>query len=225
MKQASIQTFGKPPLPKGYSTSHILTYRKCEYKFLLAYIYKVKVETKFKPLLLGSDVHSDISKGQFISEDPDKQKMLDVARQFLSVMPSNPVFETEISDKDNPGTFKGYIFDVPFMGIFDVHWPDDRIGADWKTGKFHEEYKNDYEIQAYVLNELFKQKYKRSLRKFVFVFLKDGVRYETECIANEKARLRKEKMIKGALASIRSLKFEKKVSFACQWCDYQGMCI
>jgi hypothetical protein len=64
MKQSTIQTFQtfvKPPLPKGYSPSHILTYRKCEYKFLLAFVYKAKVETKYKPLLCFFKRWIDIS--------------------------------------------------------------------------------------------------------------------------------------------------------------------
>ena len=225
MTQANIQLLGKPPLPKGYSTSHVLTYRKCKYKFLLAYIYKVKVETKFKPLILGSNIHEDISRGIFISEEPGKQALLNVAHGFLNEMPANPVFETSISDTENPGTFKGSILEVPFLGVFDVHWPEERIGVDWKTGKFNEEYKNDYEIQAYVLNELFRQKYKRNLRRFVFVFLKDGFRYEAGCITDDRVRLRKEKMVRTALQEIKTLKFEKRISRACEWCDYRGICI
>jgi len=76
VKQATLQTFGKPPLPRGYSPSHILTYRKCEYKFLLAYIYKAKVETKYKPLLEGSSIHELISKEIFISDDINTQNLL-----------------------------------------------------------------------------------------------------------------------------------------------------
>ena len=60
----------KSPLPKGYSPSHILTYRKCEYKFLLAYIFKAPVKTTYHPLLTGSDIHKDISKGIFVLKTP-----------------------------------------------------------------------------------------------------------------------------------------------------------
>lgn len=97
MKQSTIQTFQtfvKPPLPKGYSPSHILTYRKCEYKFLLAFVYKAKVETKYKPLLEGSTVHELISNGIFISDDTIAQDYLSVAKDFLTEMPENPIFET-----------------------------------------------------------------------------------------------------------------------------------
>lgn len=225
MTQTNIQTFVKPPLPKGYSTSHILTYRKCQYKFLLAYIYKVRVETKFQPLILGSDVHDDISKGIFNSEDLNKQKMLNVASQFLAEMPENPIFETDIDDYNNPGTFRGTCFNLPFLGVFDVHWINERIGVDWKTGIYHEEYKGDYEIQAYILNELFMQKYKTNLKRFVFVFLKDGFRYEAQSIYDGAVRRRTETKIKNALDSIKRLDFKKRVSFSCQWCDFQGMCI
>lgn len=103
------------PLPKGYSPSHILTYRKCEYKFLLIFIYKAKVETKYKPLLDGSNIHEDISKRIFESEDSNKQNMLNVAKNFLVTMPENPVFETSFEDRNNPGTFKGKLFDLPFF--------------------------------------------------------------------------------------------------------------
>jgi len=223
MKQATLQAFGKPPLPRGYSTSHILTKRKCGYKFLLAYIYKAKGK-KTESLTKGSDVHEDISKGIFVSEDPEKQKLLTVAQEFLSEMPDNPIFETDFSDKNNPGTYKGYIMDKPFLGTFDVHWLEG-IGVDWKSGAYHKEYKNDYEIQAYILNELFKQKHGYPLKQFVFVFLKDGFRYEAECITNEKAKTRKETMVRNALDSINRLEFEKRVSYSCDWCEFQGMCM
>jgi len=227
MKQTQIQTFSsfqKPPLPKGYSTSHILTKRKCGYKFLLAYIYKAKGQ-RMEHLQYGSDVHEDISKGNFESDNPETQKLLDVARTFLEGMPANPIFETSIKDKNNPGTYKGRIFDQPFLGVFDVHWVEERIGVDWKSGSFHEDRKNDYEIQAYVLNELFMQRHGHYLRKFVFVFLKDGYQYEAECITDARAWKRKGNMIQNALDSIKKLEFEKRVSFSCQWCEYQGMCI
>ena len=224
MKQTNLQTFGKPPLPKGYSPSHILMYRRCEYKFLLAFIYKVKVEAKFQPLLTGSSVHEDISKGIFTSEDPERQKMLTFAQNFLNNIPSNPVFETDINDRNNPGTFRGSVFEVPFLAVFDVHCPEDRIGIDWKTGKQKED-KSEYEIQAYILNELFRQKYKHNLRKFYFVFLKDGTTYEAQSMFNGTVRNRTETKIKNALEGVKKLEFKKSTSWACEWCDYRGFCI
>lgn len=224
VKQAILQSFGKPPLPKGSSVSHILTYRKCEYKFLLAFIYKVKVETKYKPLLEGSSVHELISKNQFQSDDSNTQNLLSVAKNFLIEMPENPVFETSFEDKNNPGTFKGYIFDTPFLATFDVHWVEG-LGADWKLSEQKEKYYGEYEIQAYILNELFKQKYGYQLKMFYFVFLKDGSTYQAQSIYKGTVRNRTETKIKNALEGVKRLEFKKKVSFACEWCDYQGMCI
>lgn len=224
VSQSHIQTFGKPPLPKGYSPSHVLTYRKCEYKFLLAYIYKVHVKTTFQPILLGSTLHEDISKGIFESEDTVKQKMLNVAQEFISEMPANPIFETNFEDKNNPGTFRGSIFGVPFLATFDVFW-EDGYGADWKTSEHKEKYDGDYEIQAYILNELFKQKYGYQLKKFYFVFLKDGFRYQAQAIYKNATRTRAETKIKNALTGVKNLEFKKKTSFACEWCDYKGFCI
>src|SRR5665647_1319282 len=215
----------KSPLPKGYSPSHILTYRKCEYKFLLAYIYKAPVKTTFQPLLTGSDIHEDISKGRFVSEDPNMQRMLTVAHNFLNNMPENPIFETNFEDVNNPGTFKGTVFELPFLATFDVHWVDERIGVDWKVSEQKEKYYEDYEIQAYILNELFKQKYKNNLRKFYFVFLKDGSHYEAQSINNEIMRSRTENKILYALERVNTLEFKKKISRACEWCDYRVMCI
>ena len=160
----------KAPLPKGYSPSHILTYRKCEYKFLLAYIFKAPVKTTYQPLLTGSDIHKDISKGIFVSEDPNIQRILTVAHNFLSNMPENPIFETNFEDNENPGTFKGTIFELPFLATFDVHWVEEGIGVDWKVSEQKEQYYEGYEIQAYILNELFKQRHKKNLKKFYFVF-------------------------------------------------------
>ena len=224
MKQATLQTFGKPPLPRGYSPSHILTYRKCEYKFLLAYIYKAKVETKYKPLLEGSSIHELISKEIFISDDINTQNLLFTAKYFLTEMPENPVFETSYDDKNNPGTFKGKIFETPFLATFDVHWTEG-IGADWKLSVHNEKYNGEYEIQAYILNELFKQKYGYQLKKFYFVFLKDGATYQAQSIYKNAVRTRTETKIKNVLDGVKRLEFKKKVSWACENCDYRGMCI
>jgi len=227
MKQSTIQTFQtfvKPPLPKGYSPSHILTYRKCEYKFLLAFVYKAKVETKYKPLLDGSAVHELISNGIFISDDPIVHDYLSVAKDFLTEMPENPIFETTFADKNNPGTLKGSIFETPFMATFDVHWIEG-IGIDWKMSEQKEKYHGEYEIQAYILNELFKQKYGYQLKKFYFVFLKDGSTYQAQSIYKNAVRTRTETKIKNVLNGVKQLEFKKKVSFACEWCDYKGLCI
>lgn len=224
MKQTSLQTFGKPPLPRGYTPTHVITKRKCGNKFLLAYVFKATGK-KTQYLISGQDVHKDISIGNFISEDPEKQKSLDVARNFLLKMPANPIFETDYKDKNNPGTYKGKIFNEPFLAIFDTHWVIERIGVDWKNGVFHEDHKNDYEIQAYILNELFRQTHGVPLKDFIFVFLKDGYEYHAECITDEKAWKRKGTMIKNALDSIKRFEFKKNVSWSCQWCEFQEMCI
>lgn len=225
MKQATLQTFGKPPLPRGYSPSHVLTYRKCEYLFLLIYIYKVFVESKFKPKVEGSSIHKDISEGKFTSDDPIKQNMLNIALEFLTEMPANPTFETSIEDKNNPGVYKGTVCNAPFLAVFDVHWVYDRVGADWKRSEHKEKYDGEYEIQAYILNELFKQKYGQPLKKFYFVFLKDGFRYEAQSIYDGAVRKRTEKKIYNMLDGVKKLQFKKKQSWACEWCECQGMCI
>ena len=223
--QAKLQTFGKPPLPKGYSPYHILTYDKCGNKFLLIYIYKVHVKPTYQPILKGSDLHTDISLGDFESEDSETQKMLDIAREFLLEMPANPTFETSMDDKNNPGTYRGTIFSLPFLAVFDVHWINERIGADWKRSKHNKKYDDSYEIQAYILNELFRQKYGFPLEKFYFVFLKDGKRYEAQSIYPGEVRDRIEMKIKNILDSIRRLEFRKNVSWSCQWCECRGLCI
>lgn len=215
----------KAPLPKGYSPSHILTYRKCEYKFLLAYIFKAQVKITYQPLLTGSDIHEDISKGIFVSEDPNRQRMLTVANDFLSNMPENPIFETNFEDVENPGTFKGTIFELPFLATFDVHWVHERIGIDWKVSEQKEKYYEGYEIQAYILNELFKQRYKKNLKKFFFVFLKDGSHYEAQSIHEGTVRNRTESTILNAIEGVNKLEFKKKISWACEWCEYRGLCI
>lgn len=225
--QAKLHSFGPsspPPLPRVYSTSHILTYRNCPHKFLLNYIFKLKVETKFEPTLTGRNIHADISEGIFTSPDIIRQTMLTTAWDYLDQMPQHPVFETDFKDPNNPGVFKGRVFDLPFLGIFDVHWPEARQAADWKSGKLHKD-KAPYEIQAYILNELFRQQYKHNLRKFEFVFLKSGEIYEAQSIQNGPVRKRTETKIKTALDNIKRLEFPKKVSWACDWCDFKNYCI
>ena len=151
--------------------------------------------------------------------------MLTVAHNFLSNIPENPIFETNFEDVNNPGTFKGIIFELPFLATFDVHWVDERIGVDWKVSEQKEKYYENYEIQAYILNELFKQKYKNNLRKFYFVFLKDGSRYEAQSIFDGTVRNRIENKILYAIEGVNKLEFKKKMSWACEWCEYRGICI
>ncbi|MDD3077327.1 MAG: hypothetical protein PHE44_12375 [Proteiniphilum sp.] len=88
-----------------------------------------------------------------------------------------------------------------------------------------EKYHGEYEIQAYILNELFKQKYGYQLKKFYFVFLKDGSTYQAQSIYKNAVRTRTETKIKNVLRGVKQLEFKKKVSFACEWCDYKGLCI
>ncbi len=38
-------------------------------------------------------------------------------------------------------------------------------------------------------------------------------------------RTRTETKIKNVLNGVKQLEFKKKVSFACEWCDYKGLCI
>ncbi len=225
VSQAKIQPFGKPPLPKGYSPSHVLTYQRCEYLFLLIYVYKVVVKITYKPLIEGSNIHKDISKGNFISSCPETQQMLNVAREFLSEMPVNPIFETSIDDKDNPGTYRGTVFDNPFLAVFDTHWITERIGVDWKRSKHNKKYDDNYEIQAYILNELFRQAHGFPLEKFYFIFLKDGFRYEAQSIYVGETRAKIELKIITILENINRLNFPKHRSYACEWCDYRGYCL
>ncbi|HEY5525614.1 MAG TPA: PD-(D/E)XK nuclease family protein [Clostridium sp.] len=114
---------------------------------------------------------------------------------------------------------------MPFLATFDVHWVDERIGVDWKVSEQKEKYSEDYDIQAYILNELFKQKYKNNLRKFYFVYLKDGSNYEAQSIYDGKVRNRTENKILNAIEGIKKLEFKKKTSWACEWCEYRSLCI
>lgn len=111
-----------------------------------------------------------------------------------------------------------------FLATFDVHWTEG-FGADWKMSEFNEKYTGEYEIQAYILNELFKQKYGYQLKKMYIVFLKDGHIYEAQSIYKNAIRTRTEIKIKNALEGVRKLEFKKKVSWACEWCDCKGLCL
>ena len=75
------------------------------------------------------------------------------------------------------------------------------------------------------LNELFKQKYQNNLRKFYFAFLKDGSSYEAQSIYDGTERSRTESKILNAIEGVKKLEFKKQVSWACEWCEYRGLCI
>ena len=156
-------------VPTRFSPSQILLYRSCSFKYYLKYL--LCVETPEMPAYVthGSNVHDMIAKGNFESDELETQLHLNVARDFIRSVNDVPIFETEFDDPDNPCVFRGDVLGQNFMAIFDVFWKENAIGADWKLSKFKEYMRPNFEIQSYILNQLFFQKYGYYLKSFSFL--------------------------------------------------------
>jgi hypothetical protein len=222
--QTTLQTEEKYSLPRGFSPSYIIGYRSCPRQFFIRYVLKVKPDFISPILEMGSRVHTAISQQVFRSDNPDEHAYLQVAREMLAELPGNPVFETTYDDPSNPGMFKGRCFSYPFIGFFDIHWVDPAMGADWKTGSYKQRKNPEYEIQAYILNELYQQKQGYKLNEFRFIFLADGEIYRAKSITPGSWRDRTEGRIKDAIRDIHAYRFPKKRSFACDWCEVSEYC-
>jgi len=207
------------------SASKINTYHSCPRKYYLQYILNLKEPIESPWLEFGSRVHSKLSNNIFDSEDPQEQIMLKNGKKFLDSMPKNPIRETSYEDSNNPGRFFGDVLGHRAVGIFDLHWtPDTSMAADYKTGQFWKSYTSHFDMQAWMLNELFKQKYDQPLKRFCFAFLKDGTIYEPECITDEKASKKTERAINKILNGIESEKFTKKCGNLCNSCGMNTLC-
>lgn len=209
---------------RNISASSINTYHSCPRKFYLQYVLRLKSPVESPWMEFGSRVHSKLAQGIFESEDPIERDMLQRGKEFLSNMPPNPIKETSYSDPNNPGRIYGEIFGRDAVGIFDLHWPEVFCGADYKTGSFYKSYTSHFDTQAWILNELFKQKYGNSLKKFYFPFLKGDVVYEPKCITDEKENKKVEKSIKKILLGIEEENYTKKCSKLCESCDLGCFC-
>jgi hypothetical protein len=209
---------------KSISASAVNCYHSCPRKFYLQYILHLKSPLEAPWLKLGSDVHAKLAKNIFESEDPVEHGMLQNGKKFLDSMPPNPIRETTYEDKSNPGRFFGEIFGQKAVGIFDTHWPVEAIGGDYKSGSFYKTYVDHFDYQAWILNELFKQKYDKPLKEFYFPFLKTGTIYEPPCIKDEKAGKKVERAIKKILFNMEEGNYEKNCGNLCSMCDLSMFC-
>jgi hypothetical protein len=185
---------------------------------------KISVDVKPPWLELGSKVHEQIAKRDFNSTDLMIRTMLRNAQKFLNSMPPNPIMETTYEDKNNPGRFFGDILGRRAIGIFDYHWVDHPMAGDWKTGKFDKRFTDSLETQAYILGELYKQKYGNPLKQFYFNFIKFGITFKPECLSDETAKLNVESNIRDALTFIEKGHFPRKRGILCNYCDYVKEC-
>ena len=206
------------------STSKINTYRHCPHKFYLQYILKIKTDVKSPALELGSRVHASISSRNFESADPPEKLMLSRAKGILDMYPPNPILETTYEDPNNPGRFYGDVLGERAVGIFDFHWTDLPFAGDWKTGKFDPRFTDSYEVQAYILNELYKQKYDRFLKGFSFEFLKVGKLYDARCLADEKVKQATEWKIGEVMQGIAKECYDRQKGPLCNWCEFAEHC-
>lgn len=206
------------------SMSQILDYRNCPLAYKVRYV--LNVEPPGPPsdaLERGSRVHTAIANGSDLA-DPAEMAMVERARAFLKAAPSDGIFETSYQDPDNPGYLVGNLHGIPAVGIFDVHWIDPPLAVDWKTGRFNRRYVVEYEIQAYVLNELYRQTYGHALDTMRFVFLRDGRIFDAGCLSESRSREVVAAEIDAAIAGIAAGLFERKVGPLCPHCDWWPYC-
>ena len=207
------------------SFSQLNTYLSCPRSYYLKYLLKLKAPITSPWLVFGSKIHNMLSNNIFESEDPVEYQMLQRGKKFLESMPDNPIHETSYNDAANPCRFYGDIFGNRTVGIFDVFWePEVCRGADFKTGSMYKTYVDHFEMQAYILNQLFKQKYDSNLKAFYFKFLKDDSIYQPKCLNDEKVSKKIEKSIKNILFNIEEGNYPKKCGKLCEKCDMNCFC-
>jgi len=211
-------------LPKVISTSQINTYRHCPRKYFLQYVLKIKTDIKSEALEMGSRVHAGISSRIFKSDIPIEHLMLTRAKAILEMYPPNPILETTYEDPDNPGRIWGNLHGKRAICVFDFHWSDIPFAGDWKTGKFDPRYVDGFEVQAYISNELYKEKYGRPLNGFSFEFLKVGKIYNATCLVESEKKHEIEETLDQALENINLCKFDKCKGPLCNWCDLIEYC-
>lgn len=205
------------------SASKINTYLHCPKQYFFRYVQGMPFVPN-EAMIRGSRVHGKISTFDFESNDSLDRHMLRNAKKFLDSMPESPIMETTYEDKKNPGRFFGDVFGQKTVGIFDFHWPDHSMAGDWKTGKLDSRYTQSYDVQAYILAELFKQKYNRDLKTFYFKFLRDGGLYQAKSITESEIRDQTTDLILDALVGIDSGDYKKCRGPLCNWCDAKNIC-
>lgn len=211
------------PLPKVFSTSQVSLYETCPRRYCYQYVLRIPTLVKSEALEAGSRVHAAIAGGPD-PEHPDERAMVDRARRILETFPAGAVHETTFDDPNNPGRFYGNVLGERFVGIFDVVWPDLKIGADWKTGRFNEKYLSAPETQAWILGQLFEQKHGEPLEGLAFVYLKTGDIHYAKSLAPGRTRTAAAERVARALAGIRAREFPQKKGGLCRSCDHQGVC-
>lgn len=199
-------------------------YIKCGLAFKVQYILKATPPEPATPQMQkGSRIHEAIAAGYDL-DDPDEQGMVERARAYLLACSGDPIMETKHGDRFNPGRMAGEFYGHPAVAVFDVHWLEPSMAIDWKTGAFNTRYTNSQEVQAYILAELYSQKYGQPLEQMSFVFLPDGTTYEARCIGVPKVRKRIATMIEKAVRGIEGGEFEKKSTPLCRHCVWRTYC-
>ena len=214
-------------MSKNLSASKIITYNNCPMKYKFQYIDLIPVKVKTDALELGSKVHEYIATGA----DPAGERlivrfMVQKARAFLETMPPNPIMETTHEDEKNPCRIYGKINGRPFTGIFDVLYLDPHhIAIDWKSGFYHSgRYNINYDIQAWVLNALYRYNFATGLKSFVFKFLREGPVYDPSCIWDQTESDRVGDLVADLIGGIEAEEWQKKEGPLCNYCDCKKEC-
>lgn len=214
------------PLPRFCSTSQITTYGICPRQYTYKYVLRVPSLTTSEAMEIGSRVHSAIADA---SEEADlrsdvEREMVARARAYQAAFPPDPIYETTFEDRENPGRIYGDIDGHTFVGIFDVHWLTPRIALDWKTGNYKPRYTTSLETQAYILGELYAEKYDQTLDDMLFMFLRTNDIHYAKAVTEGRSRTAAIKRIRTTLERIEAREFKKCISPLCQYCEHAEIC-
>lgn len=212
------------PLPRVFSTSQIVTYGKCPRQYCYRYVLRIPSLVKTEAMEIGSRVHDAIATGAGPLPSEDEQDMVRCARSYCEVFPRGAVYETTFEDDDNPGRLYGDVCGRRFIGIFDVHWPSPAIAIDWKTGSYKPKYTVDLETQAYILGELYNERYDHPLEKMLFIFLRTNTIHEAKALAPSRSRTTAVTRIEKAIDRIEARAFDPRRSPLCSYCDHAAIC-
>lgn len=214
-------------MPRLLSASAITTYKQCPYKYKLRYIDGIKVEIESPWLKRGSDIHKLLEEDKYTSDNPDYAGLL--VNAMTCIMNLDDKYRIMGSPHENEVKLFGDICGKGFIGFVDRVWPDQRVGVDWKTGKFNLTYgKMDYLIQAYIYGELFNQSRRHSMKTFAFIFLQSGDIWEPSVDGYKFGSMEFNKLCERTISNcinlIDSKEFPRKKQVLCRWCDFKDVC-
>jgi len=214
---------------KPYSFSKINTFKLCPKQFEHRYILKTKVPEKNRlPLIKGSALHHILEKYPNPPVQEYSFKFLKDLDEFfkskymdLFKLPNAREIKFGLDTALKPinyskkALFRGFIDFIAFSD-------DTLILCDWKSGKYKDEVYQDFSQLIFYAIYIFKKYSKINTIKVMFIYVEHS---KDNTIFLTRNNLEKyENLLKEDIHNIEQMKFPKKESVLCKYCDYKNIC-